>query len=278
MENYPNLNFPEEEKKADVSELVYLRKQVLVLNERLKELEKYKSSFLSNMRNEIINPFSSILSLSGNLLAGGVCSNEQSHKAISLIYQETFALDFHLKTIFLAAEIECGECYPAPARFRPEGIIAETLASLDHIMRKKKIRMAVYQSFEEEVWCDPQKLQMIFLGLLYNILIKSQPGDGISIKTYTKDEVLYAEMYNTSIVGYKKKSLFEYAQFNELYMFNEDIEGIHLSVARSLADTLNGRMEAGAYLGEMAAFRFSIPVAGNLENGDIFEEQGLIFK
>lgn len=258
-------------------ELGFLHNQVLLLNERLKEAEKYKSSFLSNMRNEIINPFSSILSLSGLLMRGEHPSQEQVHKLLSHIYQETFALDFHLKTIFLAAEIECGECYPEPACIRPEAIIAETLSALDHILRKKNLKIAVYQSFEEDVWGDPEKLEMIFLGLLYNIMTKSQVGDGISIKAYTKDEMLYAEMYNTSRMGKKKKSLFEYAQFKNLYMFNENIEGIHLSVARSLTETLNGHMEVGTYLGEIAAFRFSIPIAKSI-NGDVFEEHGLIFR
>lgn len=247
-----------------------------MLNERLKEAEKYKSSFLSNMRNEIINPFSSILSLSGLLLRGEQQSHDQAHKLLSHIYQETFALDFHLKTIFLAAEIECGECYPVPVSIRPEGIIAETLGALDHLIRKKRIKIAVYQCFEENVWGDPEKLQMIFLGLFYNLISKSKSGDGISIKVYTREDVLYAEMYNTSMMGKKKKSLFEYAQFKELYMFNKNIEGIHLSVARSLTETLGGQMEAGAYQGEMAAFRFSIPVAKSISD-DVFEQQGLIF-
>lgn len=262
---------------AENSELKFLRSQVFTLSERLKEAEKYKSSFLSNMRNEIINPFSSILSLSNLLLRDEKPPQVQVHKLLSHIYHETFALNFHLKTIFLAAEIECGECYPAPARIRPEAIVAETLAALDHLMRKKNIQLAIYQSFEEDVWGDPEKLQMIFLELLYAILTKSKPDDRLSVKTYTKDGLLYAEMYNTSIMG-NKKSLFEYAQFGELYMFKESLEGIHLSVAKSLTDILGGRLEAGSYLGEIAAFRFSIPVGENLENGDLFEEQGLLFK
>lgn len=70
---------------TDNSELGFLRDQVFLLSERLKEAEKHKSSFLSNMRNDIINPFSSILSLSGNLLKGDA-DLEKLHKAVSLIY------------------------------------------------------------------------------------------------------------------------------------------------------------------------------------------------
>lgn len=272
-----SFNLPMEGANSDKQELAFLRNQVMVLNERLKEAEKYKSSFFSNMRNDIINPFSSILSLSGLLLRGEKSNKEQVHKMLSHIYQETFALDFHLKTIFLAAEIECGECYPRPAFIRPEEVIAETLVALDHLMRKKKVRLVVYQSFEEDFWGDAEKLQMIFLGLLYNILIKSRPGDGISVKVYSKEETLYAEMYNSSLMG-QRRSLFDLAYFKEICMFNENIEGIHLSVARSLTETLNGKMEAGEYKGEIAAFRFSIPEVRDGADQDVFEGQSLIFR
>ena len=268
---------PDEGPTAADAELAFLRQQVMLLNDRLKEVEKHKSSFLSNMRNEIINPFSSILGLSGNLLREEQTDPKQLHKIISLIYQETFELDFHLKTIFLAAEIESGECYPQPAFMRPEGVIAETLATLDHLFKKMNLQLVVYQSFEEDVWGDSEKIQMIFLGVLYNILRKSKPGDGISVKAYTRDETLYAEMYNVSKVG-EEWSLFDHSHFQELCMFNEDIQEIHLSVAKSLTETLNGKLEAGSYSGEIAAFRFSIPVAGFCEGKDIYEDKGLIFQ
>ncbi len=270
-------HIPSGEQNPDPAELAFLRKQVMLLNERLKEVEKHKSSFLSNMRNEIINPFSSILGLSGNLLGRKEASNEQLCKAMSLIYQETFALDFHLKTIFFAAEIESGECYPDPAYMRPEGAVAETLVALDHLFQKKDLRLVVYQSFEEDVFCDPEKIRMIFLGVLYHIYMNSKPGDGVSVKVYTRDETLFAEMYNTSIMG-DEWSLFDHAHFKELCMFNNDIEGIHLSVARALTESLDGRMEVGFYKESIAGFRFNVPAAGNCGGNDIFEDKGLIFQ
>ena len=277
MEHNHKIDESPEGPNSDTSELAFLRKQVLQLNERLKEVEKHKSSFLSNMRNEIINPFSSILSLSGNLQRKEHLGNDKVQKAIALIYQETFALDFHLKMIFLAAEIESGECYPSPALMRPEEIIAETLVALDHLLKKKEIRLAVFQCFEEPVWGDSDKIQMIFLGVLYHILMNSHSGDGISVKVYTKENHLYAELYNISVVG-KNRSLFDHAHFHELCMFNENIEGIHLSVAKSLTETLSGLMETGAYAGKMAAFRLCIPISGFGEGKDVFEEQGFLFK
>lgn len=259
------------------SELAFLRQQYALLSTRLKEAQKYKSSFLSNMRNELINPFSSILGLSGKMLYERRASKEQMHKALSLIHQETFALDFHLKTIFLASEIESGECYPAPSLIRIEVVVGEVLAAMDHLLRKKNIRLVICQRVEEMLWADPEKVQMILLSLLYHLIMKSTTGEGVSVQLSRKDELLQVELYNSSRIG-KDNSLFDMATFQELCLFNDDIEGIHLSVAKAITESLNGNMEADMFEGEMVAFRFSIPVNEGAAGGDLFEEQAIFFK
>lgn len=276
MENNAEFDKKKGTNQIDDAEVAYLRRQVMLLNDRLKESEKHKSSFLSNMRNEIINPFSAVLSLSAHLLKFGETDQNQLKKSISLIFHDIFALDMHLKTIFLAAEIEAGEIYPSPASMRPEGVVAEAVGALNHLFRKKEIKLVICQSFQDNIWGDSEKIQMIFQGVLYHVLMKSKPEDGISIRVFVKGEVFHAEIYNLSSKG-KKRSLFDQAQFKELCMFNQDIEGLHLSVAKSLTETLNGNMEAGAYGGEIVAFKFKIPVASDNTNKAVFDAQGLIF-
>lgn len=263
---------------SHAAELAFLRQQVMLLNERLKATEKHKGVFLSNMRNEIINPFSGILNLSGSLLKAELSNPLELRRVMTLIHQEAFALDFHLKSIFLAADIESGDCCPAPVWMQMESVIAESLGALEHMFSKKKLRLGVFQCFEQAMQADAEKIKMIFLGLLYHIMIKSSEGDGISIKTYRQENLLWAEIYNSCRIGTGSgRSLFDHAQFRELCSFTENIEGIHLSVAQSLTELLNGCLEAGVYANEIVAFRFSIPVEDELDGDEDFEEQGILF-
>ena len=57
-----------EKYKAAVENLNSLNKQLLDLNQKLTESEAMKSHFISNITNEIINPFASILGLSKSIM------------------------------------------------------------------------------------------------------------------------------------------------------------------------------------------------------------------
>ena len=88
------------------------------LNRKLKEAEQLKSDFLSNIRNEINNPLSSIIALSRELMDQSDVTKEDlgKNQLPHLIYREATALDFQLKNIFTAADIESGLLYPNPSQ------------------------------------------------------------------------------------------------------------------------------------------------------------------
>jgi len=102
------------ENKNSIKELQKLTKQLKEVNGRLEESESLKSHFISNITNEIINPFAAILGLSRNILD---VKKEDWNKVISMvqmIHSEAFHLDFQLKNIFAAAKLEAGDWMPEP--------------------------------------------------------------------------------------------------------------------------------------------------------------------
>src|SRR5215203_4783690 len=76
-----------------------LKKQVEILNMKLQFSESLKSNFISNIRNEIINPFSGILGLSKSIQFLNVTDLDKIKTMASLIHLEAFNLDFQLKNI-----------------------------------------------------------------------------------------------------------------------------------------------------------------------------------
>lgn len=253
-----------------------LEKQIFSLNERLKESEKYKSTFLSNMRNEIINPLSSILILSKNVLQSPVVDDPQIRKSIELIYQETFALNFHINAVSLAAEIETGECYPQLALVSPESIISETLQAFEYLVNKKSLRLTILQDFDGKLYGDPDKLQMIMMCLFYYIINNCKSGEEISVKTYVKDTHLYIEVTNTSVFGVAINH-FDQTDFKKVTILNEGLGDLQLSICKSLTEILGGKMDVRRKEKEIAAIRCTIPTGNYHQNGDVFEQQSLFF-
>ncbi|OQY00661.1 MAG: hypothetical protein B6I20_08475 [Bacteroidetes bacterium 4572_117] len=58
-----------EEKKNSLKKLERITDELKVVNKKLAESEALKSHFISNITNEIVNPFTSIVILSKNILS-----------------------------------------------------------------------------------------------------------------------------------------------------------------------------------------------------------------
>src|SRR4051812_17813672 len=96
-------------KKRELKEDDALLREVHLLSNKLKRSEALKSNFLSNIRNEINNPLASIVGLSRVLKSDQIISAEKLKRTASMIYHASFNLEFQMRNIFAAADIEAGE-------------------------------------------------------------------------------------------------------------------------------------------------------------------------
>ena len=117
--------------KAALDELERLNVELRTTNNKLEESEALKSHFISNITNEIVNPFASILGLSKTILSVDKEDWKRVISMISLIHSEAFNLDFQFKNIFVAAKIEAGELVPEIANVEIICLINSTIDSLD---------------------------------------------------------------------------------------------------------------------------------------------------
>ena len=85
-----------EENKKTIQELKDLTEELKIVNKKLEESEALKSHFISNITNEIINPFTSILGLSRNILAVKKENWKKVISMVALIHSEAFNLDFQI--------------------------------------------------------------------------------------------------------------------------------------------------------------------------------------
>lgn len=257
-----------------MEELDFLQAQVLELNQKLKEAENYKSHFLSNIRNEIMDPFSSVVTLSRAILDLKGNDVERVKKLMSLIYQESFSLDLHLKNVFYAAEIESGELQPAFGRLNSGSLLAEINSTLKPFLLKKKIRLLIPWIMEGSFYSDGEKIQLIILNLVYSLLHECKEGNSIFLNTYLKDHSLHISIFNLSRFLYKDSS--EPMVFRDFHASLKSIKGIHHSVAESLVELLNGKLEVGQKEEEQIAFKMVLPATAD-EGEDLFSDQSIFF-
>jgi len=266
------------------------------LNQKLKESEMLKSQFLSNIRNEINNPFASILGLSRQLVQVKETSDlDRIRTAASLIYAEAFDLNFQLKNIFAAAESEAGEvgvnCSKICLHDFLQDLVNEFMPMADHYQVSIELKHDAGEN-EKQFFCtDPEKLQLIVANLISNA-IKFSNADPVH-KTDKRLEVtytLYEEMLSVSvrdegvgIAAEDQERIFDrFIQLDHGMTKVHKGHGLGLSVVKAALDLLEGVIQLESNTSKGSAFIIQIPErssfdsfssAGNeflFEDGELF--------
>jgi len=150
-----------------LQELRVLTKKLEQMNEKLQDSEAVKSHFLSNIRNEIINPLSAIMGLASQGSSGG--GDELAwQKSAAMIYSEAFNLDFQLQNIFMTAELEAGEAEPDFSKTDVVAIVTSCLEKLSPYIDEKALNFELVLPEQAVFVTDAKKFELIVLNLLSN--------------------------------------------------------------------------------------------------------------
>lgn len=246
------------------------RDELKLANENLAESEALKSHFISNITNEIVNPFASILGLSNNIIASGENDIVKIRNMAELIHSEAFELDFQLKNIFTAARIEAGEADPDFIKTDINQLIASVIAAYKYKAEQKQLKVNFNFNFDENLAegsyfrTDPEKLKLVVSNLLSNSIKYSNAANRIDVKGWTEDTHLKLSVKDYGI-GIDQKNL--QIIFNRFKRIDTSINslnpghGLGLSVIKALLDILNGEIDIKSKRSVGSVFTISIPEA-----------------
>jgi signal transduction histidine kinase len=150
------------------SETAMFEDEILQLSARLRQSESGKSQFLSNVRNEINNPMASIIGLAASIV--GLSTEEKVKRMSSLIQKQATQLDFQMRNIIMAAEIELGAVCPSPSRVNVNSLVDDQLNYFNHAIVEKNIEVSICISDRLRFQTDSQMLQLICLNLIANAI------------------------------------------------------------------------------------------------------------
>lgn len=252
-----------EEKTRYLNRQDALITELRLLNERLREAEQVKSGFLSNIRNEVNNPLTSIIGLSEELIQSGKTSAQKVTWLAGIIKREALSLDFQMRNIFIAAEIEAGEINPSPALMS----ITDLLDRQELYFRQKAELTGVtihheHHSGESVFVSDPFLLQAIIMNLLSNAVNFSKPGGEVKLSSAVADDMLTMTVHDNG-VGISEESfrhIFErFRQVEQGSTKRYQGHGLGLSIVKELADLLGGELDIQSVQGESTTCTVSLP-------------------
>lgn len=270
-----------DENKQSLKQLKELNDKLKIVNKKLEESEALKSHFISNISNEIINPFTSIITLSKSILS---VKKEDWKKVISmvaLIHSEAFNLDFQLRNIFMAAKIEAGEMQPESVNTDLKAMIQTIIDSFRiEALKKEVIINFDYQNERESdhFKTDPEKLRIILTNILSNAVKFSYHKRNVDFtcRVLSDNTVLTIKDYGTGISKENQKIIYD--RFRRVDSGINSLNrghGLGLSVSKALIDLLNGTIEIESEEEKGATFTLMIPElqvesAGSSLSGDDF--------
>ena len=231
-----------------------LTAKLVKVNERLKESEAFKSHFLSNVTNEIVNPFSSVMVLSENIQKLQENEMPRIHKMAGLIYDEAFQLDFQLKNIFAAAMIEAGLDDVVSVETDLEATVNQTIRFFDRELTKKELRISfdiaegVDRDKIKSFHVDVDKLELVIKNLLSNAVKYSPHGAEIILKLEMVDENVKLTVRDFG-KGIPKHDFFLiFDRFKQLDSRINSINtghGLGLSIVNAYVLSFGGQVELG---------------------------------
>jgi signal transduction histidine kinase len=270
-----------DENKQSLKQLKELNDKLKIVNKKLEESESLKSHFISNISNEIINPFTSIITLSKSILS---VKKEDWKKVISmtaLIHSEAFNLDFQLRNIFMAAKIEAGEIHPESVQTDIKGMIQSVIDSFRIEALKKDIKINFDFQKEKDsdnFKTDPEKLRIILTNILSNAVKFSYHKREVDVtcNLNTNEAIIGVQDYGTGISQENQKIIYD--RFKRIDSGINSLNrghGLGLSVSKALIDMLNGSIDIQSEEEKGAGFLLIIPElkessAGSSVSGDDF--------
>lgn len=241
-----------EEKKQSVQILSELTKQLQLLYKKLKESEGLKSRFLSNIQNEMNNPLASILGLSKIISSVESHNLEKARSMAESIHAEAFNLDFQLKNIFAAAELESGEAQIETVKVDLEQFMQGLVEMYRHKLQQKKLTLRYSKEIADKTnekfyfRTDPAKLQIVLSNILSNAINFSHPAKEVKVCITHQQGTLRITVqdYGIGIDPSEQDVIFNrFTQLDSGVTKKYRGHGLGLSVSKDFLELINGTIQ-----------------------------------
>ena len=238
-----------------------------IANERLMQIDKLKSGFVSNVSHELRTPLTAIGSLVDNMLDGVTGAlNAKQTRYMSGIKDSTERLARLIHDLLDLSVIESGRTELKIAQFYLPSLIREVAENLTPMAQEKSLTMELPLLTNGDLiaWADRDKITQVLTNLITNA-VKFTPGGG-NVKL-TSEAISDGHWLQVGVIdngpGIPQEEI--RLIFDEFYQISQPGEkkamgvGLGLAICKKLVDLHGGRIRVESALGRGSAFYFTVP-------------------
>ena len=240
-------------------------RELVAANDQLKELDKLKSRFLSNVSHELKTPLTAIVGLAANMLDGITGRlNDKQREYVSDIRASSDRLGRLIKDLLDLSIIEAGRVELRSAPFALASLVREVTNSLRPVAEQKLINIEVISTeASATVWADRDRIAQVLTNLIGNAIKFTSPQGRVMVSSQMNGGA-WAEV---SIGDTGRGIPAEEAEriFDEFYQITRPgIEsrgvGLGLAISKKLVEMHGGKIGVKSEMGKGSTFYFTVPV------------------
>ncbi|MBF0127963.1 MAG: ATP-binding protein [Magnetococcales bacterium] len=199
----------------------------------------------------------------------------------TMIYAEAFSLDFQLRNIFAAADLEAGDAVLQVSMLDINSLITNTLESFQHLITQKGITVQFdgMENREERLLfkTDAEKIGLVFSNLLSNAIEFNQEAGKITIKAQRVEDSLVLSVTDTGVgidMSEVHRLFDRFVQGESGMRKSHKGHGLGLSITQAVLDLMQGTVSVNSPEKMGATFTISIPELQSDVDADAFSVDG----
>jgi len=237
--------------------------------EKLRQIDKMKSEFLSNVSHELRTPLQSIGGFTKLILEGKVPDPETQQEFLQIIDRESQQLGALINSLLDMSRLESGH-FKINKRLMPiRDTIIDSIQIFHSLARDKDIELSEdIPPVLPEIEIDAERLRQVVINLLSNAIKFSDPGGSVKARVESRNGELLFQVSDKGI-GMNKESISHL--FERFYRAEDKLArggtGLGLYICRQIIEAHGGRIWAESEIGKGSTFSFTLPLNGKGGNG-----------
>lgn len=253
------------ERKKVIEATRRLEAQKMVV-EKMKELDRMKSEFVSTVTHELRTPMTPLKSTIEMLLDGSLGElTDRQEKFITMMARNVERLAQFTTEVLTLSRLESGSFKLAPTVLA----LRETLEPVMELMQQKARSKNSTVSFdidpEISAYADANSLSIVGTNLTNNAIVHTGEGAQISVSARKLDKDLVEVSVTDNGQGIPEESLENL--FDRFYQAKRKAgagyqgTGVGLAVCKALVEAMGGKISVESRVGEGTTFKFTLPAS-----------------
>lgn len=212
-------------------------------NQRLKQLDSFKSNLIDTVSHEFRTPLMSIKGYTSRLLRQDVViDKELQQESLKIIKRQTERLERMVEDLLVIPDIETESIKVFPQEVNLKEILDRILLTANH-SKDRNFAVNIPENLNN-VWADPDRVEQIFINLLENAVKYSESEIKIDIKELSNNIEISIENECKTIEPKKLKTLFEkFVRLDSSTTRTTRGTGLGLFIVKGLVETMNGTIK-----------------------------------